>query len=222
MAAFARSAVDGVGLHTGGSRLARLQQRRLVRLHGRTERHRSRVRPAVVDRWRLTTTITIAARRDRSVADYRLAVLAGPFQAVGGGVDKFVLLEGCLGLLIHCVLVFLCARRRRVSFSNLRDRSAQPFESISRPGNIFPRLGFCPGHRLDPAWITTCDGQAGLELRQYPWKPPPPPLFMHHRENKADAMPYRPVYIYFSPLPLRRLEGQTWCLAPHLPLLLFY
>ena len=51
---------------------------------------------------------------------------------------------------------------------------------------------------------------------------PPPPLFMHHRENKADAMPYQPVYIDFPPLQLRHLEGQTWCLAPHLPLLPFY
>jgi hypothetical protein len=29
-------------------------------------------------------------------------VLAGPLEAVLGGVDELVVLEGCFGLLVHC------------------------------------------------------------------------------------------------------------------------
>ena len=100
----------GVGRHPGRHGLAGLRQRRLVGLHGCAEGYGCGLRAAVVDHH---TDDGDENRRQQNPAvdEDRLAVLSGPFEAVGGGSDELVFLEGCPGLLATVSGLPLCSGR---------------------------------------------------------------------------------------------------------------
>jgi hypothetical protein len=147
-----------------------------------------------------------------------LTVLAGPFQAVGCGADKFVFLERCLGLLIHWVFVFLCARPRRGFLRSARSKRATL--RVYQPGRkyifrIWHRASL--SRRLatsgtDPSPVLDCTGKA----------PTPPHQNLHNLESREDAAWYIHFLYRLIPPLAHDLEGPAGCRAPHCPLVLLY